>query len=135
MVVTSPCYGNRFSDSHDARDGSERRSYTHDLGRKPSPGSASALPWGPRYWSFHADAYRAIRSVVQPGGLLLLNVSDFTRQGEQVHAVEWHLGATYGAGFEQAARPRWITTRRLRYGENRAARADAECVLILRRPG
>ena len=30
-VVTSPCYGNRLADHHEARDGSTRRSYTHDL--------------------------------------------------------------------------------------------------------
>ena len=32
-VVTSPVYGNRFSDHHRARDGSLRRTYTHDLQR------------------------------------------------------------------------------------------------------
>jgi tRNA G10 N-methylase Trm11 len=32
-VVTSPTYGNRLADHHDARDSSRRHSYKHDLGR------------------------------------------------------------------------------------------------------
>lgn len=136
VIATSPCYGNRFSDSHNAQDGSTRRSYTHDLGRALSPGSSGAMPWGPRYWQFHADAYRAMHAVLVPGGRFLLNVSDFHRQGEEVHAVEWHLGAAYGAGFVQVGRARWIETRRLRgHGsEATAARAPAEAILVLGKP-
>lgn len=132
IVATSPCYGNRFADHHNAQDGSTRRSYTHDLGRQLTEGSSGGLPWGPRYWSFHAGAYRAVHSVLKPGGLFLLNVSDFYRQGELVHAVEWHFGAACGAGFEPAARPRWIKTQRSRHGANRE-RAEAEAILVLRR--
>lgn len=134
VVATSPCYGNRFSDHHAAKDPSSRRSYAHDLGRMPSEGSASVMPWGPRFWSFTAGSYRAIHSVLTPGGLFVLNVSDFQRHGELVHAVEWHHGAAYGAGFEQAKPVRWIQTQRLGHGANRDARAPSEAILILRRP-
>lgn len=134
VVWSSPTYGNRMADHHDARDGSVRHSYTHDLGRPLTDGNSGNMAWGPAYHQFHADAYRRILAVLRPGGLLLWNVSDFVRKGVVVHAVEWHHGALCGAGFIQSARPRWITTRRLRHGENRAARVDAECVLVMRKP-
>lgn len=136
MIVTSPCYGNRLADSHNARDGSVRHSYTHDLGRPLSPGTAADLPWGPRYWTFHADAYRAMFWTLRPGGLLLLNVSDFMRHKALVPATMWHRGALWGAGFIEAPgeRPRVVETQRLRYGENADARAAGELILRARRP-
>lgn len=134
LVATSPCYGNRFSDHHNAQDGSTRRSYAHDLGRPPAAASSSTLPWGPRYWTFHATAYRAIYGILHPGDWFLLNVSDFVRQKELVHAVEWHHGAAIGVGFEQVRPVRWISTARHGHGANRDARADAEAILVLRRP-
>lgn len=136
VIATSPCYGNRLADSHDARDGSVRHSYTHDLGRPLSPGTAGDLPWGPRYWSFHADAYRAMLGVLAPGGLLLLNVSDFVRSKAIVPAAMWHRGALWGAGFVEAPgeRPRVVETQRLRYGENADARVAGELILRARRP-
>lgn len=133
IIATSPCYGNRFADHHEARDGSTRHGYRFALGRMPTEGSASVMPWGPRYWAFHSEAYRAMRSVLVADGLLLLNVSDFQRGKVDVHAVEWHHGAAYGAGFTQGGRPRWIETRRHRHGENHDARATHEAILYLRR--
>ena len=132
LIVTSPCYGNRFSDCHEAKDGSRRRSYRHDLDRMPTDGSAGVLPWGPRYWSFHAEAYRAMHAILVPGGRALVNVSDFYRNETLVHAVEWHQGAMYGAGFVQAGRPRWIATSRMTEGANRQ-RAEAEAILVMER--
>lgn len=135
-ICSSPCYGNRFSDSHDAKDGSVRHSYTHDLGRPLSEGTSADLPWGPRYWAFHADAYRAMIGVLRPGGLLLLNVSDFVRAKALVPATMWHRGALWGAGFVEAPgeRPRVVETQRLGYGQNADARAAGEVILRVRKP-
>lgn len=136
VIATSPTYGNRFADHHDAKDDSRRHGYAHDLGRLPTAGSSGVLPWGPRYWSFHAAAYRTLLSVAEPGGLGLFNVSDFVRHKEIVHAVEWHLGALYGAGWvmEPGERPVTIETRRMRHGANHEARVDHEVILRMRRP-
>ena len=35
-IVTSPCYGNRMADHHDAKDSSRRITYKHKLGRDMS---------------------------------------------------------------------------------------------------
>lgn len=136
IVVTSPCYGNRLSDHHNAQDGSVRRSYTHDLGRLPTAGSSATLAWGPAYWTFHAQAWAGVHRILKPGGLFVLNVSDFVRGKFPVHAVDWHDGVCWGVGFTRGPRDRRkVTTRRLRHGENATARADHEAVLTYRRHG
>ena len=45
-IVTSPTYGNRMADNHNAKDGSVRRSYTHDLGRQLTQDNSGAMQWG-----------------------------------------------------------------------------------------
>jgi hypothetical protein len=144
VVATSPCYGNRFADSHDARDGSTRRSYTHDLGRKPSEGSSATLHWGTAYKEFHADVYALIWKVLRPGGLFVLNVSDIVRQRTLLPTSWWHEGAAMGAGFELVPRGTVrVPTKRMRYGENhghdevetgQATRAGFEVIFQFRRP-
>lgn len=135
VIATSPTYGNRLSDHHDAADGSTRHSYTHTYGQELEPNNSGILPWGPDYWAFTARAYRAFFAALDPGGLFLLNVSKFYRRQELVHAVEWHLGAAYGAGFVQDQRPARIVTKRLigNGAEATQARADHEVILRLRK--
>jgi hypothetical protein len=135
VIVTSPTYGNRFSDHHNAQDGSTRRSYTHDIGHDLHPNNSGRLPWGPKYWAFHARAYQLMYRVLPPGGLLLLNVSDFYRRDELVAATEWHRGAAMGVGFIHGGRDWRINTARLNgHGaEGTARRAKYETILQLRR--
>src|SRR5690606_16073322 len=44
-IVTSPTYGNRLADSHNASDPERRRSYTHDLGHDLDPDNSGTLHW------------------------------------------------------------------------------------------
>lgn len=145
IVATSPCYGNRFADHHEAKDGSERRSYRHDLGRMPTDGSAAVLHWGPAYWRFHAIAYKRIYDLLWPGGLFLLNVSDIVRGKAMVQSTLWHLGAAITAGFDVDGTSRWailVPTDRYRNGANHGhdaapgeeTRAATEVVYRLRKP-
>lgn len=135
VVATSPTYGNRYSDHHNAQDGSNRRSYTHDLGQPLQPNNSGRLPWGPKYWGFHAEAYRLMHDVLRPGGLLLLNVSDFYKHKQLIAATEWHRGAAMGAGFIHGGRDHHINTKRLNgHGaKSTSARAEYETILQLRR--
>lgn len=136
IVVTSPTYGNRLADHHNAQDGSRRRSYTHDLARPLAETNSGKLHWGSAYWAFHALAYRRIFNATKPGGLFLLNVSDFYRRQALVAAVEWHRGAAMGAGFTSSGPDVAVETPRLRGvgAETTAARATHEVILRLRRP-
>lgn len=156
LVVTSPCYGNRMADHHEARDDSSRITYRHKLGRMPSANAASILQWGPRYREFHGRAWDEVRRVLRPGrhgtpgkdgrervlgGLAVINVSNHLRtrvrggvrlQEEQA-VVEWHVNDFLLAGctIEQVIK---VLTPRMGFGANGDARVDGERILVLRMP-
>ncbi len=140
-VVTSPCYGNRFADHHQARDGSTRRSYTHDLRAMTGddsyvmhPRNAGTMPFSSwAYKVLHQEAWAECFRVLKRGGLMLLNVSNFVQHDRQVKVAAWHLTTCLAAGFdiEQIKR---VATPRYRKGQNYEARVDGEMILYLRRP-
>ncbi|GEM_PF-1021340 len=137
-VVTSPVYGNRFSDHHQARDGSLRRSYTHDLQRMTgNPERAlhfhnsGTLQWGPRYREFHERAWMEVQRVLKPAAIFILNTSDHIRKGEAQPVTDWHLSTADRLGFEIIDRAA-VPTQRMRNGANSAARVDNESVTCLR---
>lgn len=148
-LVTSPCYGNRFSDSHRARDASSRRSYTHDLRaaladpeRDLHDENIGKVPWGPRYRDMHDRAWAEVLRTLIPscyakprGSLVIVNVSNFfkTIKGELVeqHVAEWHHNWFMDHGcivvdFDA------VSTRRFRHGANRSQRAPQEYIFIMR---
>jgi hypothetical protein len=129
-LCTSPCYGNRLADHHDAQDASLRHSYTFDLGRALSPGNAGVLQWGEEYRAFHEQAWEEADRVVSPGGRVIINISDHIRAGERMPVTAWHLD--YWSRMLNAHLydivP--VETSRLRYGENAELRPLVEYVLI-----
>jgi DNA modification methylase len=132
-VVTSPVYGNRMSDSHNAQDGSHRRSYTHYLGRKLTEGNiGDAYFWQPRYQSFHRQAWNLCADVTRPGGMMYLNVSDFIRNGEVVRTAVWHMSVLRDAGYtiEEFIK---VETPRFRNGQNGDARVAGEAIIVGRK--
>lgn len=144
-AVTSPVYGNRMSDSHNAKDASVRRSYTHDLRRTTDdperqlhPDNAGTLyAWNKDYWRFHVHAWAELRRVLKPGAPFLLNVSDFIRTTQshgqkRIPVARTHARTCIELGFKlEKAFP--IETPRLRYGQNHEARALHEYVLYFKR--
>lgn len=127
-VVTSPAYGNRLADHHRARDGSVRRSYTHDIGHPLHEDNSGAMQWGERYRQFHVAAWEECRRSLRPGGRLVLNVSDHIRGGARQYVSSWHVGTLIRLGFELADALH-VATPRLRQGSNREARVNFELVL------
>lgn len=132
-VVTSPCYGNRLADSYDSADPEARRSYHHDLGRKPTKGSSATLHWRGAdegdYCTLHDTAWCEAVRVLRPGGRLILNIKDHVRDGHIQDVSAWHadvlsrrLGLTLTAW-------RAVTTPGLRSGENAEARVPVEYVI------
>ena len=137
-VVTSPVYGNRFSDHHRARDGSLRHSYTHDLQRMTGdpertlhPNNSGTLQWGHGYRDFHERAWREVQRVLKPGAMFILNSSDHIRNGEVQRVTDWHLFSANILGFKMIERVE-VATPRLRNGANSAARVDHESITCLR---
>jgi SAM-dependent methyltransferase len=132
-VVTSPTYGNRLADHHDAADPERRRSYTHDLGRALHEDNSGAMQWGERYREFHADAWAEVWRVLRPGGRLVLNVKDHIRGGHRQHVAGWHVTELiHWCGLALV----WCTeldTGNLRAGENADARLP-EQIFVLDKP-
>lgn len=126
-ICTSPCYGNRLADSHNAIDPGARHSYTHDLGRQLSEDSSGAMQWGDEYREFHVMAWDEALRVLRPGGIFVLNISDHVRNFTRCPVSAWHAATLLDKGLELIdCVP--VATSRLRAGENADARVDAELV-------
>lgn len=131
-IVTSPTYGNRLADHHNARDASRRRSYTHDLGRPLHPANTGQLQWGEAYRAAHLRIWAECARVLRPDGMFVLNISDHIRDGRVVPVAAWHRDALMGLGFDVLEEHR-VPTPRLRYGENAERRVEHEVVWVMRR--
>jgi SAM-dependent methyltransferase len=134
-VVTSPCYGNRYADHHNAADGSSRRSYKHDLGRDLDPGNAGQMHWGDEYRSLHQRAWLEAHRVLVPGGLLVLNIKDHYRtvkRGEpsqRQYVSGWHV-STLSRIDCTLLYHREVPARGMRAGENADLRIAAEQIYV-----
>jgi len=128
-IVTSPVYGNRFSDHHNAKDGSRRRSYTHDLGRKLHPNNSGQLHWGPKYKQFHKKAWIESKRVLKPRGLFFLNISNHIKNDEEVDVISFHCEILFDLGFYFIEQIK-IDTPRMRYGANNKKRVEYEMVEV-----
>lgn len=128
-ICTSPTYGNRLADHHNASDPETRRSYTHDLGRQLHENNSGAMQWGDDYRQFHEAAWREAVRILRPNGRLVLNIKNHIRGGESQAVTGWHVTALCRIGLAL----RWINmidTPGLRTGENSEAREDVEWVLV-----
>jgi len=147
-IVTSPVFGNRLSDHHDAKDTckhcngtglendracrtclgagiSMRRSYTHDLRRQVgdpnlqlNDDNAGTMHWGPRYRDFHEHVWAQIPELLVGPELFLLNIKDHVRNRQRQLVSQWHIGTLEKLGF-QVLRSKEIDTGGLRHGANR----------------
>lgn len=133
-ICTSPTYGNRLADHHNAKDPSRRRSYTHDLGHVLHPDNSGSLHWGAHYRLFHMAAWHEARRVLAPAGRFVLNCKDHIRQGVLQPVTAWHVQELEAHGFEVL---RWdkVPCPGMRHGANRGARVDHESVVLLRLKG
>jgi SAM-dependent methyltransferase len=132
-VVTSPSYGNRMADHHNARDDSRRLTYKHSLGRDLSENSGAGLQWGGPYRDLHERILTEMIRVTRPGGIVVVNISNHIRKGVEEPVSQWWLASMIlmGLHFEKAIP---VVTPRMRFGENHQARVDTEWVFVTRRP-
>lgn len=128
-ICTSPTYGNRMADHHQARDGSKRHTYRHSLGRPLHPNNSGQLQWGDKYREFHLQAWTEAWRVLKPGGRFVLNVKNHIRKGEEIYVTNWHVGVITALGGRLFAAER-VRTPGQRYGANGAARVDHESVIV-----
>lgn len=140
VIATSPTYGNRMADHHEAKDKSKRMTYRHQLGRMPHRDSSTTLGWGPKYWDFHARAWDEVNRVIAPDGLFILNVKNFYRTKrvkgvkvvEEVDVCKWHLDFLTDMGYHCEASV-VVPVRGMRMGANHTKRVNHEMVYALRK--
>jgi tRNA G10 N-methylase Trm11 len=100
-VCTSPTYGNRMSDKHNAKDGSKRITYRHTLGHPLHYDNTGGYGFlHPYYKSMHIDALKEITRVLKPGGPFVLNIKNHIRKGEVIDVTGWWINAAANRGFE-----------------------------------
>lgn len=134
-IVTSPTYGNRMADHHEAKDASRRMTYRHTLGRPLSDDNSGAMQWGESYRSFHRDAWDEADRVLTPGGLFVLNIADHVRKSEVQRVSRWHWEVLrYELGYRTEA-VRRVRTPGMRFGQNGSARVGHEWIIAMRKPG
>ena len=132
-IATSPTYGNRMADHHDAKDDSVRLTYKHTLGRDLHDDNSGQLQWGDEYRRFHQIAWAEAAAALKPGGTLTLNIKNHFRDGQQQRVAEWHLDTLYDLGMTLIALD-VVPTKGLMAGANADARTAAEFVMTFRKP-
>lgn len=131
-IVTSPTYGNRMADHHNAKDGSKRNTYTHCIGHQLHDGNTGKMQWGDEYRSKHTKIYNKICKLIKHGGLFVLNISNHIRQGKEINVCDFHKQAILDNGFE-LIKDYEIQTSRNRFGEHSELRCYCEHIYVFRR--
>jgi len=132
-VFFSPDYGNRMADSHNARDGSKRHTYTHyarEQGWELRPETTCKQPWGRTYYGPHAKIMRDVDRVLVEGGVCVVNVKNFVKAGEVVNVVGWYRSVMSGMLGMNVREVRDVETTGLRHGQNYDARVAGEVLIV-----
>ncbi len=133
-VCTSPTYGNRLADHHDAKDGSPRFSYKHTLGRPLAPTNSGQMQWGAEYRDFHQKAWAEVGRILRPGGRFVLNLKDHVRKKKLAPVTGWHVSHLIQEGGFDLLNVLGVAAPSLRHGANRQARAgSAEIIFVFER--
>lgn len=160
VVATSPTFGNRMADHHQAADTcktcggngrvvddrqcptckgtcvSWRNTYAHSLRRQGGDlvrGSAAGMAWGYEYRQLHELAVMEMLRVTVEGGLLLVNMSNHLVTGYEQQVVEWWVNQ-FLHRYCTIVEVRRVQTRRQRNGANGEQRVDGEVVIAMRTP-
>lgn len=133
-IATSPTYGNRMADSHNAKDDSVRLTYTHTIGHDLDPDNSGAMQWGDKYRSFHEAAWQQSVAVLKPGGTFTLNIKNHIRNGEIQRVAEWHINALMRRHHLEMVALDVLTTKGVDAGANADRRTGFELVVTFRKP-
>ena len=130
VVAVSTTYGNRMADHHEAKDYSKRMTYRHQLGRPLTENNSGGMQWGPDYRTFHEAAWTKVRTLLEYGGLLILNVKDHVRKGEVIKVCDWHKDfITHEVGMTCIDDIK-VPVNGMGFGANGKSRVDHERVIV-----
>jgi tRNA G10 N-methylase Trm11 len=131
-ICTSPTYGNRMADHHNAKDTSQRMTYTHTLGRQLHQNNSGKMQWGKQYKLLHLKAWAEASRVLKGSGIFILNISDHIRKGTVQPVTDWHIEAITNQGFTLIEHQR-ISTPRLGFGQHRTQRVEHESIITFKK--
>jgi SAM-dependent methyltransferase len=132
-VLTSPVYGNRMSDHHNAKDASRRNTYWHQANGPLSENNAGTMHFHQTaYKTLHVAAWAEVHRVLEPGGRFILNIKDFIRKGERQRVTAWHDEACQAIGFKMLEH-RQVECRGNGNGANGQLRVPYESVILFRK--
>lgn len=131
-ICTSPTYGNRMADCHNAKDGSRRMTYTHTLGRKLNEANTGKMQWGKAYQEKSIAIMKECNRVLTENGIIIWNVSNHIRGGEEIDVSAWYLEEFERLGY-QIVEHHKIATERMKFGANADLRVAHENIYVLRR--
>lgn len=132
-IATSPTYGNRMADHHEATDDSVRLTYKHTLGRDLTDGNSGAMQWGPEYRAFHEFAWAEAVRVLRPGGTFTINIKNHVRDGVEQRVAEWHISTLMLQHDLEMVALDVIPTKGLMAGANAGTRTGHEFVVTFRK--
>lgn len=131
-IFTSPTYGNRMADCHNAKDASKRITYTHTLGRKLTNGNTGYMQWGESYRDKHNLIYKEAIRVLKSNGLFIVNISNHIRKGVEVDVCKYHNDLLISLGLIKE-KEILVNTPRMRRGSNYEKRVHYEKIFIFRK--
>jgi tRNA G10 N-methylase Trm11 len=128
-ICTSPTYGNRMADHHEAKDDSRRITYRHYLGRRLSENNSGMMQWGEAYKKLHRKVYEQCFNILPQDGILVINISNHIRKGVEVDVTKWHQDCLTELGFRLVKKID-VPTPRMRFGANSTKRISYESILV-----
>lgn len=131
-IITSPTYGNRMADHHEAKDRSIRNTYRHKLGRKLHPNNSGQLQWGKDYKDFHTKAWIECGRVLNPNGKFILNIKDHIRNGQVQFVTDWHISVLTTMHYIVEDHIK-INLSGNRFGSNGQLRISYESIIVFRK--
>ena len=132
-VATSPTWGNRMADKHEAKDDSKRITYTHMLGAPLAARNTGRMQWGDEYRELHLEAWREAYRVIRPGGRFILHIADHVRGGDVQPVSAFHMEAAVEAGFRRR-HTTVLDKKGMGFGANREVRVGFEWIVHFARP-
>ena len=131
-ICTSPTYGNRMADHHEAKDGSKRNTYRHSIGRPLDEENTGRMQWGKKYKEKHKRVWAEAYRVLKPEGILILNIKNHIRKGEEMDVAGWQKEILLSIGFELVEDIR-VPVNGLGFGANADKRVGYEEILIFKK--
>lgn len=129
-ILTSPVFGNRMSDHHNAKDASKRNTYTHRLGRPLSENNSGKLHWGKdEYAQFHVYLWKECVRVLKQNGIFILNIKNHYKKGIIQNVTEWHEDILLSSGLKKVEHIK-IETPSLKFGQNSELRIPYESIIL-----